>query len=346
MLIYTLKIIELRYETVDTLTICFKQPGLKKVKYLAGQYLTLIFRINGRRYIRPYSFSSAPGIDSNIEVTVKRVTGGIVSNHIHDKLSVGDIVEVFEPLGDFTLDKVTNLANSHLVLWGAGSGVTPLMSIAKFVLHNGLCNHLTLVYGNKSFESVIFSNQINELKKTFKNLSLFHFYSKLTISATNSNIIEGRIDPKKILSVMKSERPLENTVHYICGPTGLKESVKDQLYKLGIIDENIYTEDFEIVRDPKEFELILTQNVEIIMGNSNQNIEVVKGKSILEAGLDASLELSYSCQTGSCLICKGKLLSGEVKMIGAHKKNELLPDECLLCCSFPVTNNVKVLVTD
>src|SRR3954464_7515541 len=96
---YTLKVIELRTETTDTITVVFKQPGLKKINYVAGQYLTLIFRINGRRYIRPYSFSSAPGVDSTLNVTIKRVPGGIISNHILDKVSVGDLIETIQPMG-------------------------------------------------------------------------------------------------------------------------------------------------------------------------------------------------------------------------------------------------------
>lgn len=101
---YTLKVLEVRKETIDSVTLCFKQPGLKKIKYLAGQYLTLQFRINGRRYIKPYSFSSTPLIDSTLNVTVKRVPGGIVSNYINDIVKVDDVIEVQEPLGDFIFE--------------------------------------------------------------------------------------------------------------------------------------------------------------------------------------------------------------------------------------------------
>ena len=84
---YTLTIQEIRKETRDTITLCFKQPGIRKIRYQAGQYITLIVRINGRKYARPYSFSSSPSVDSFIEVTVKRMPDGIVSNYIHNELS-------------------------------------------------------------------------------------------------------------------------------------------------------------------------------------------------------------------------------------------------------------------
>jgi len=341
MFVYALKVVDLKKEASDTVTVCFKQPGLKKIKYLPGQYLTLIFRINGRRYIRPYSFSSAPGIDDNLEVTIKRVQGGIVSNHINDKLTIGDMVEVMNPLGDFTLEKITNISTKHIVLWGAGSGITPLVSIAKYVLHNKICEYVTLVYGNKSFESTIFLDKINALKSIYSNFSVFHFHSQLTISDSIPNVIEGRINPELVLSIINKQGEIANTVHYICGPFGLKESVKVQLNLLGVESTSIYTEDFEIIRDPADFEDIHTQEVGVKFDNVEYKLEVVKGKTILEAGLDAGIELPYSCQIGSCSVCKGKLVEGESKMIGLNKKPEnILEGEFLLCCTHPLTNNV------
>ncbi|MEP6610645.1 MAG: FAD-binding oxidoreductase, partial [Mucilaginibacter sp.] len=147
---YTLKVVKIIQESNDAATLCFKQPGLKKVKYLPGQYLTLIVRINGRKYIRPYSFSSAPGIDELLEVTIKRVIGGVVSNHLVDVIKEGDVLEVLQPLGDFVLNPDADLSDKHIVLWGAGSGITPLMSIAKYALHNNIAAHVSLVYGNRN----------------------------------------------------------------------------------------------------------------------------------------------------------------------------------------------------
>jgi ring-1,2-phenylacetyl-CoA epoxidase subunit PaaE len=342
---YTLKIIELRRETADTLTVVFKQPALKKIKYQAGQYLTLIFQINGRRYIRPYSFSSAPGVDPDLEITVKQVPGGIVSNHIADRLKVGDLVEVMEPMGDFILRPDLITTATHIVLWGAGSGITPLISIIKEALHKNIGKQVTLVYGNRSLESVIFKDKIELLKTVYSNFTSFDFHTRLAISPTNPTIIEGRIDPAKVLSVMKAEGDLTNTLHYICGPVGLKESVKAALLELGVKNQSIQTEDFEIVRDPVEFENISTKIVVVVKDGVKAVVEVVKGKSILEAGLDTTLDLSYSCQTGSCLVCKAVLLKGEIKMIGlTNRPQELNADEYLLCCSYPLTDNVEVAV--
>jgi len=347
MVTYTLKVERIKMETADTSTVCFKQPALRKVKYEAGQYLTLIFRINGRRYIRPYSFSSAPGIDATLNVTIKRVPGGVVSNHILDKVKVGDVVEVFQPLGDFVLSKAPQGINhKHVVLWGSGSGVTPLMSIAKFALNSGDYQHITLVYGNRNFETTIFSEQIKELQQKYADtFSVWHFHTRAFIDNTNPYVIQGRIDPKKVLQVMKHEGDLKNTVHFICGPVGLKESAKAMLTEINVPAEHIFSEDFEVTRDPKAFEDVFTQNVSLNLMGQKMVFEVAKGKSILEAGLDSMLDLSYSCQTGSCLLCKASLISGDVKTIGiANLPDGLEAGECLLCCSFPLTDNVEVSV--
>jgi ring-1,2-phenylacetyl-CoA epoxidase subunit PaaE len=346
MSIFNLEISSIKQETADTKTICFKQPKLKKIKYLSGQYLTLIFRINNRKYVRPYSFSSAPGVDDHLEVTIKRVPGGIVSNHINDILREGDKVEVMSPMGDFIFDPEKISADKHVILWGAGSGITPLISIAKLILYKNTGHKVYLVYGNRNHESVIFNDRISELLTEFPdNFKTWHFHTQLKIAVANPSIIEGRISPSTVLSILKQYTDPLNTIHYICGPTGLKESVKQQLNEFGLSNDLIFSEAFESIKNPADFEDIYTQVVEIQKQGQISRIEVFKGKSILEAGLDALIDLEYSCQTGNCMLCKAKITSGEVKTIGAVGVDEKLDaDECLLCSSYPFTANVKVSV--
>ncbi len=337
---YTLKVIDIKKETEDTVTLCFKQPGLKKIKYLAGQYLTLIFRINGRRYIRPYSFSSAPGVDTNLEVTVKRVPGGIVSNHINDVVKVGDMIEAMPPMGDFVLPQGEI---KNVFLWGAGSGITPLISIAKHILavHEGA--FVKLIYGNKAKESTIFYDTIKKLCLHYQTkFKSWHFYTRISVDESIPDVIQGRIDPAKVMDVLRQE-DLKESLHFICGPVGLKESVKNILRTYSIPNDQIFTEDFELVKDPKDFEEIETQNVTLVFQGKENVLEVVKGKSILETALDANIELPYSCQTGNCSTCKGKLKEGALKMIGLREeRTDLEKDEYLLCCSHPADGNVYI----
>ncbi|WP_316801202.1 ferredoxin--NADP reductase [Pedobacter frigidisoli] len=339
---YTLKVAEVRHETVDTVTLCFKQPGLKKIKYLAGQYLTLIFRINGRRFIRPYSFSSCPGVDSFLEITVKRVENGLISNHINDIVQVGDSIEVMPPMGDFIFEEKYNFTDVYF--WGVGSGITPLLSIIKYILaeKNGI--NVFLNYGNRNHESTIFRDQIDQLKAKYANRFLVrHFHTKLTVEEEKPHLIQGRIDQKKALEILGNHTSQDHVGHYICGPVGLKESVKNAIQsKFGNV-ENVFSEDFELIKDPKDFENIHTQNVTLNFQGNSHMLEVVKGKSILEAALNADIEIPYSCQTGNCSTCKGALLKGEVKMIGLTKqRDDLSAGEYLLCCTHPLTENVHI----
>jgi ring-1,2-phenylacetyl-CoA epoxidase subunit PaaE len=341
MKIYTLTVLDKRFETDDTVTLCFKQPGLKKIKYLAGQYLTVIFRVNGRRYLRPYSFSSALGVDPYLEITVKRVTNGIISNHICDVVKVGDVVEVLEPMGDFILPQSQDFLHYNIVLWGAGSGITPLFSMLKSILNTTESNrHVTLVYGNRTSDSVIFKQQLNNLQALYpKQFAIYNFITQTIVTDEQPNLIQGRIKPNLVLDILCKEVNISHTLHYICGPTGLKSSVKEALTNLSIPSTQVFSEDFELVKNEADFVDIITQQVTINFNGLNQNVEVIKGKSILEAGLDASLELPYSCQTGNCSMCKGKLVSGTVKQI-LPKHADLSDSEFQLCCTYPISNDV------
>lgn len=341
MIKYTLKVAEIRKETKDTITLCFKQPALRKIKYMAGQYLTLIFRINGRRYIRPYSFSSTPIIDPLLEVTIKRVANGIVSNYIHDVVKVGDSIEVMQPMGDFIYNPQRN--TDQVFLWGIGSGITPLISITKQLLQTEINNNVILVYGNRNHENTIFLSLINDLLKKYPDrFQAWHFHTQLSVSEEIPYLVQGRINKAKALSIL-NKVGFNRSLHYICGPAGFKESVKEALFSLGITEDNIFSEDFELIKDPKDFEHIHTQTIELVFENQEHTLEVIKGKSVLESALDAGIELPYSCQTGNCSTCKGIVKSGSLKMIGLVKEREdLLSNEYLLCCSHPISEDVCI----
>jgi len=339
---YTLKVVEVKPETCDTVTLKFKQPGLKKIKYLAGQYLTLIFRINGRRYLRPYSFSSSPSVDSTLDITIKRVHNGIVSNHIHDKINVGDVIEVLEPMGDFCVE---NIDHGNLFLWGVGSGITPLISIAKETLAQNNQRKVNLIYGNKNLDQTIFLELIHSLKLKYGDrFNVIYFYTKITVEPDFPFWLPGRISREFVLDIMMGQNST-GLLHLICGPLGLKETLVSTLLELGFSKKVILFEDFELIKDPKDFIDIHTQNVQVQFENNDITLEVVKGQTILESALDAGIELPYSCQTGSCNTCKAQVLQGTVKMIGIEKeRKDLNEDDTLLCCSHPTSNNVLVKI--
>lgn len=336
---YTLKVHDIKKETQDTITLCFKQPGLRKIKYQAGQYLTLSFRINGRKYSRPYSFSSAPSVDAFLETTIKRVSEGVFSNYVHDSIQVGDIIEVMEPMGDFvhTYDE----SYEQIYFWGVGSGITPLISILKEILISNPLVQVNLIYGNKNFESTIFLDTINQLVVQYADrIKVWHFLTQYTHDEKHHFVKSGRINQEFIFHLLKGVA-IERTAHYICGPVELKNTIKGALAILKCPKAKIFSEDFELIKDPKEFEDIVTHDVTIRFQGSETAVEVEKGKSVLEAALDAGMELPYSCQTGNCNTCKAKLKAGKMRMIGLTKERvDLEQQDYLLCCSHPLTDDV------
>lgn len=337
---YTLKVLEVRNETEDAVTICFKQPGLKKIKYLAGQYLTLQFRINGRRYIRPYSFSSSPSVDATLDVTVKRVFGGIVSNYINDNIKVDDVIEVLEPLGDFIFQ--LNKELKSVVFWGIGSGITPLYSMIKELLVEDSLISLYLIYGNKSNSTVIFREQLKKLEATYPDrFKIYYFYSKEEFFKEDTPNYRGRINADFVASLLLNiETPVG---HYICGPLVLKDMIKESLLAIDPKEHTVFSEDFELVKNPEDFNAILDQEITLNFQGLENKIKIKKGNSILEEALEFGLELPYSCQTGNCSTCKATLKSGEVKMIGLSKpRTDLNENEYLLCCSYPLTDDVYI----
>jgi ring-1,2-phenylacetyl-CoA epoxidase subunit PaaE len=339
---YTLTIQEIRKETEDAITICFKQPGLRKIKYQSGQYITLILRINGRKFARPYSLSSSPSVDTTLDITVKRIPDGVVSNYINNELKVGDILEVLEPTGDFTCENHID----SIFLWGVGSGITPLFSIIKEVLNRQDMSAIHLVYGNKNRESTIFRNQLSFLKQVYADFfSVTNFYSQSEGVDQCDDMHTGRISSSFVTSLASQHKNLKCSVHYICGPKDLKDTIRNSLMELEVPSSAIYVEEFQLVIDPKEFDGVQDSTVTVNFHGELNEIFVPKGRSILDVALDNDIEIPYSCQTGNCNTCKAKLKEGQLKMIGLTKEREdLAQDEFLLCCSYPLANPISVEV--
>lgn len=337
---YTLTVKEVIKETEDTVTLRFKQPLFRKVKYKAGQFLTLIFELNGTKARRSYSMSSAPNLDSTVDVTVKRVEGGVVSNHINDNIKAGDKIEVMEPMGQFVFEPEKS-ASRHIVLWGAGSGVTPLMSILKSVLFFESSSKVSLVYGNREINNVVFKEKLDELKAKFADrLQLVHV---LTQPEHNWGGYKGRIDDVKVVNIMNLLPKESDTMHYLCGPEGMMDAVKEGLKKLKTPASKIHFESF-IPKTEEASEDISTHKVKVIIDGEEEEFMVSPDQSILDAGLDEGHDIPYSCQSGVCTACRGKCTSGKVQMGNADvlSEDEIAEGYILACQSHPMTDNVVI----
>jgi ring-1,2-phenylacetyl-CoA epoxidase subunit PaaE len=344
---YTLKIKNVVQETKDTITIHFKQPIFKKVKYKSGQFLTLIMMINGKKERRSYSMSSAPNLDDTLAITVKRVAGGLVSNYLNDHAKEGDSIEVMEPMGNFTLEPNKDLAR-HIVLFGAGSGITPLMSILKSTLFFEPKSIVSLLYGNRHEGSIIFRKQLDELKQKFGDrLNIVH---SLTEPDSLWGGYKGRIDNVSALNFLNLVPKMPVTEYFMCGPLGMMDEVKQALQKLKVPANQIHFESFTPAAPTAE-KIASTKNLQdhivtIVMNGVETKINVPANKTILEAALDEGLDLPFSCQSGLCTACMCKKISGEMIMTDGEglSQSEIDKGFVLVCVGHPTSDNLVLEV--
>ena len=158
---YLLRVKEVIKETADAVTIVFEQPVDTPIQYESGQFLTLIHEIDGKEVRRAYSLNSSPFVDQDISVTVKRVEGGLMSNFLHDNIEAGSDLKVMEPMGKFTTTFVKE-KKRHIIMFAGGSGVTPLMSITKSLLHEEPESIVSIIYCNRNIESIIFEKKFEK----------------------------------------------------------------------------------------------------------------------------------------------------------------------------------------
>ncbi len=298
---HNLQVKELKRETAKTVSIGFDIPDnlTSDFQYEAGQYLTLKATINGEDVRRSYSISSYG--DEALQVSCKMIDGGKMSTFLVSELGVGDRVEVMPPMGNF---KVKSL-NETLVLFAAGSGVTPIFSILKKALKEGN-NSIKLFYGNRSEDEVIFRSQLEALKsENSDRLMVQNFLS------SNGE----RLDADRVQSLVAG-LPVSN--YFVCGPEGMIAAVKDGLEKSNIAASNINIEYFASPKSEKKaVETIVSGEVnEIIaeLDGERHNIALEAGESILDGANRIGIDPPFSCQSGVCTTCKCKVMSGEVEM--------------------------------
>lgn len=344
---YQLKVKEVVKETSDAITIHFKQPFFKKIKYLPGQYLTLSVPVNGKTHNRCYSLCTSPYSDNTLGVTVKRVEKGIVSNYLNDTMKAGSKLEVMGPDGKFTIDTdVDN--NRHIVLIGGGSGITPLMSILKSTLPFEIQTQVSLIYANRNENSIIFEKELEKIKRKFpNNFRLMHFVDKKK-NANWQGGKEGFLTPIALRETLQQlpQYGANQTEYYLCGPQGLIDAVQATLEGLNTPKDKIHREFFliekaDIAPPPVS---ISTQTVKIQYEGDTHEITVKPKDSILDAAMESGLDLPFSCQSGICCTCMGKVLKGKVHMDinEALNKKEVEEGYVLLCQSHPLTEDVEV----
>jgi ring-1,2-phenylacetyl-CoA epoxidase subunit PaaE len=346
---YDLLVKNIVLETKDAISIVFEHPQSGKIQYKAGQFLTLISQVNGKEVRRAYSLCTSPYVDPDLAVTVKRVDNGLMSNWLADNLKSGSTLKVMEPMGQFTTDFNAN-NKRHIVLFAGGSGITPMMSIIKSTLNqepNSICS---LIYCNRDIDSIIFKSELE--KSEIKYEGRLHVIHVLDNAPMNWQGYSGLLNHDMLTKLFERipDWGIANTTYLMCGPEGMMKNVESLLDLRGISKEKIFKESFvqgtidkEEKKDAGADEL-KAREVTIRYDGQEYKVLVPPNKAILETALDQGIDLPYSCQSGLCTACRGKALSGKVKLDEEEglSKSEREEGYVLTCVGHPLTDDVVI----
>jgi 3-ketosteroid 9alpha-monooxygenase subunit B len=326
-----LTVSEVIRETADACSLVFEQT----VPYTAGQFLTL--RVPSDRcgsVARCYSLCSSPHVDAKPRIAVKRTPDGYASNWICDNVKPGDTLEALPPAGIFAPRSL----GGHLLLFAAGSGITPVISIVKSALAAGR-GTLTLVYANRDEQSVIFGEELRELARRHPDrLTVLHWLESVQALPTATQL--------RTLAA-----PLARDEVLICGPKPFMAAARQAVTELGVARNRIHIERF-VSLGGNPFERAVPEpepgggpsTVEVELDGERRRLAWPAQTKLLDLLLDNGVAAPYSCREGACSACACRLVSGEVKMLN----NEVLEQEdldegiILACQSLPVTDVVEI----
>ncbi len=338
-------------EAADTATLVLR-PAQGPLPYQAGQFITLIFSQPAQAEIRrSYSLSSAPKVDEDMAVTVKRQPNGLVSNYLVEKAQEGSLLTGLPPAGQFTLPE--RGAPPTLFLIGGGSGITPLFSILKYVLRHLPSSRLVLIDANRDERSIIFREQLLGWQRAYpQRLKSIHLLSnpreELPEGIPNLSMARGRLGNALLEELVRQNAGggLQDAAFYLCGPGGLMLKSEMALRFMGYLPEQIYQEAFTITTPyrPKAGRFPDSE-VELQAYGRQYSFPVPAGKSILEAAEKAGLELPYSCRSGICTSCAAHCLEGKVEMYGPDGLADSTGAKGLVltCVGFPLSRRVRLV---
>ncbi|WP_455354324.1 2Fe-2S iron-sulfur cluster-binding protein [Streptomyces sp. SYSU K217416] len=328
---HTVRVTEVIRETADAVSLVLDA----RLPYRPGQFLTL--RVPGGA-ARCYSLSSSPHTGEPMKVTVKRVAGGLGSGWVCDEVSAGDELEVLAPAGTFTPDDL----GQDLLLVAGGSGITPVMSIAKSALATGQ-GRVALLYANRDQSAVIFRDELWGLAEEHPDrFTVVHWLE----------ILQGLPTTELLTSALA---PHAGREAYLCGPAPLMDSAERALRALGTDGRRIHRERFFSLGDDVFTKRPTAAAVagapadgsctaEVELDGETHQVSWGADTPLLDAMLAAGLDAPYSCREGACSACCCRVVSGEVKMV----RNEVLDQEdlddgyVLACQAVPLSERVEI----
>lgn len=341
-MLYKPVIIEKIHEEVEGFKTFTFQKG-HGIEYKAGQYITFVKKNFDEETRRSYSIVSSPLLNEPLTIGVKRIDNGFFSRDLIDHAKIGDEILTTGAGGFFTLPEDLSQVQQIFFL-AAGSGITPIYSLLKTVLHFYPKIHVVLIYSNPSPHKTIFYAQLNELKLTFGER--FHLQYLFSNSV---DLLLARLNRELLLQLTQAHSVcgFDKTLFYICGPESYMRMCTYTLQEEKVPKENIRRENFVIhakqllKNNPPDKDVHI---VSIQYGNENYKLNVRYPDSILQAAKKQNINLPYSCETGRCGSCAARCIKGKVWL----SYNEVLTEKdlqnglTLICVGHPVGGDVSL----
>ncbi len=350
---HPLQIKKVEKETDDCVSITFDVPENLKELFLfkQGQTLTIKKKIGNEELRRNYSVCSSP-FENKLQVAVKKVDGGLFSTFANDELKAGDVLEVLPPIGKFYTE-LHPTQKKNYVAFAAGSGITPVLSIIKTTLLTEPQSSFTLVYGNRTKNSIIFKEDLEALKDKF--IDRFRIYHILSRERSEAPINYGRIDTEKLNLLFDKIINIKTCDEFfMCGPEEMIFCVKHFLEEKNVPATKIHFELFTVPgqkqRAKSNTQLAIDDDavkarVTVKLDGISFDFDLgYESQSILDAALQQGADLPYACKGGVCTTCKARLISGQVSMDvnWGLEPDEVAAGYILTCQSHPTTEKVFV----
>ncbi len=331
-----LKIEAIKWELPDTATFFLSEISGKKINYVAGQFITLVFNHHDEEIRRSYSLSSSPD-EALLSITVKRIANGEISRFLLTKIQPGDILHAVEPAGRFTVND--SESEKDILLFAAGSGIVPIFSQLKYALKRPGESRFILIYSNMSAGSILFRQELEQLANEHpERLKIIHQLS------SEANRLNNLIVEKLVRTQLKYD-PSKAEI-YTCGPFGYMRMIRLTLLYMGFEPNQIRKENFVLETIPVAAATMNypPRNIRIHFRNELYDVGVGENQSILQAALQNNIPLPYSCRVGDCSTCAAHCTSGKVEMV----KNDVLTDAdlaagwILTCTGHAVSDDVVI----
>ncbi len=356
---YKIKVDKIIKETEDAVSLGFTIPSDHPLhQFVPGQYLTLKYYLKGEQFLRCYSISSVPN-DTYLQITVKKTKHGFISREIVNKTKIGDEFEFGDPHGKFKIPDNKNSRRTHC-FFAAGSGITPIFSMIKFLLEEEPMSNVVLLYSNKKESDIIFYHELIQIEEKYSGQIKIFFtltgkrksslFSFLRPPLPKWKGWQGRIETSMIQKLLEEIKGFnKDKEFYLCGPGNFIQRIEQHLLHLQIDFHNIHKEYFNIKTEKNETEVMQESNyvsshLKFKLNGKVAETKTHKGELILDALIRSGYQPPYSCSSGACASCIAKLQLGEVKMDSdlALEKSEIEEGYILTCQARCTSDHVEI----